>query len=943
MKKLFLFFSFLFTFSAISAQVVSWQPLFPTEKDSIVVTFNAALGSQGLKGYTGDVYAHTGVITNLSTGPSDWKYVKTNWGVNTAETKLARIGTDLYRFVIRPDAKSFYKVPVSEKVKQIAFVFRSAASPYKEGKGDQNADIFVPVYEGGMNLSIITPTQQPLFVKLNDAVNVKASATGASKLSLYVNNALVKETANDTIEYSITANEYGKKRIRISATSADGMVKSDSLYFVVNADVPVKPLPSGVVDGINYNGNSVTLVFYALNKQNIYVIGDFNNWEADPAYYMNATPDHSRFWITIDNLASKQEYGFQYLVDGALRIADPYAEKVLDPWNDKYIPASVYPNLKPYPVGKTDNVVSVLQTNKDKYQWEVTDFKKPAKEGLVIYELLVRDFLSVPDYKTLKDTLGYLKRLGINAIELMPINEFEGNLSWGYNPDFYFAPDKYYGTDENLKKFIDECHKNGIAVIIDMVLNHSFGLSPMVRLYWDAANNKPSASNPWFNTDAKHDYNVGFDFNHESYLTRTFAKRVMEYWIKEYKVDGYRFDLSKGFTQKQTLGNVGLWGQYDQSRINIWKDYASKIKSVDSTAYIILEHFADYSEELELAKNGMMLWRNLTGPYGQSTMGWVMATDNSSDIGGVFSIPQNWVAYMESHDEQWLMYKNLTWGNSLGDYNIKSLPTALDRVKLAAAFFFTVPGPKMLWQFEELGYSFNLDSDRTGSKPLHWEYYQDPDRLKLYKTYSAIMKLRNENEVFRSPNTNVSLRVGQGQNDRRINLTHASMNATIIGNFNLSTMSVNPNFQASGRWYEYFTGDSIDVTDTQASIELKAGEYRIYTNKRLQKPDLTVGVEDETDNTVVTDYALEQNYPNPFNPSTLIRFSVPEVSRVTLRIYDILGREIKTLLDADLSSGVHTYSWNGDNNFGQGVSSGIYFYKLDAGKFSSTKKMMLVR
>ena len=66
---------------------------------------------------------------------------------------------------------------------------------------------------------------------------------------------------------------------------------------------------------------------------------------------------------------------------------------------------------------------------------------------------------------------------------------------------------------------------------------------------------------------------MGYDLNHESSATRYFSKRVMQYWLEEYKIDGFRFDLSKGFTQVDNLNNVGAWGSYDASRIAIWKDY----------------------------------------------------------------------------------------------------------------------------------------------------------------------------------------------------------------------------------------------------------------------------------------------------------------------------------------------------------------------------------
>jgi pullulanase/glycogen debranching enzyme len=92
---------------------------------------------------------------------------------------------------------------------------------------------------------------------------------------------------------------------------------------------------------------------------------------------------------------------------------------VLDPWNDQYITPATYPNLKPYPTGRTTGIVSVLQTNEPTYNWTVNNFTRPDKRGLVIYEMLLRDFVAAHDWKTLRDTLSYLQRLGVNAIHLM--------------------------------------------------------------------------------------------------------------------------------------------------------------------------------------------------------------------------------------------------------------------------------------------------------------------------------------------------------------------------------------------------------------------------------------------------------------------------------------------------------------------------------------------
>jgi 1,4-alpha-glucan branching enzyme len=207
-----------------------------------------------------------------------------------------------------------------------------------------------------------------------------------------------------------------------------------------------------VRDGINYEpgDTSVTLVLRAPGKNLVSVIGEFNSWTQTSRFIMNKTPDGNFFWLRIHPLTPGIEYAYQYVVDNTIKIADPYTEKILDPFHDQFITSATFPNLKPYPAGQTGNV-SVLQTRQPVYNWSAGMFSRPDKRGLVIYELLLRDFVNAHDWKTLRDSLNYLQKLGINAIELMPFNEFEGNESWGYNPSFYFAPDKYYGTKNALK------------------------------------------------------------------------------------------------------------------------------------------------------------------------------------------------------------------------------------------------------------------------------------------------------------------------------------------------------------------------------------------------------------------------------------------------------------------------------------------------------------
>lgn len=425
--------------------------------------------------------------------------------------------------------------------------------------------------------------------------------------------------------------------------------------------------------------------------------------------------------------------------------------------------------------------------------------------------------------------------------------------------------------------------------------------------------------------------------------------RVNKYWLEEYNFDGFRFDFTKGFTNTPGDGS-----NYDQRRIDILKRMADKIWEVDSSAYLILEHFAPDLEEKILTDYGMMVWGNNNYNYNEASMGY---HDNSksnfsriSYLNHTFTKP-HLVGYMESHDEERLMYKNLQFGNSSGDYDITELNTALSRIKLAAAFFITIPGPKMIWQFGELGYDYSIDyNGRIGNKPIKWDYLENIDRSNLYKTYAALNYLKNNYEAFSTSNFNLNVT----SYVKRIQLTHESMNVVIIGNFDVITRSISPSFQNTGIWYDYFSGDSLDVTDTQISIQLNPGEFHIYSTEKLPVPEKDILLGDLEINTTPNDFNLLQNYPNPFNPSTTIKYTIPSNIKsktangsafVQLNVFDILGKRVATLVNQNQKPGNYEVEFNSSNLHGdaQGLSSGIYFYSISAGNFRETKKMIILK
>jgi glycosidase len=939
MKQIF-FYTLVLLNSVVFSQAVITNPEFPTENEPIEITFNIAeMSNTSLLGYTGTVYTHTGVNTNLG----EWQHVIESWGDNSTQPTLTRIGTDLYSITIE-NPREFYNITAAtEHVLSLNFVLRSADASKK------TEDLFVSIFHEEQNVKILEPKNFPVYPLPGEEIEIVALTSGADSLSLFLNNQLHTVSYEDTLRTTIIASGIGRQLIILVAES-HGSVYRDSSHFYVREEPIIENIPSGMKPGINYLDNtSVLLVLYAPNKKFVYTIGDFNNWEFDPdtsatwqfedEYYFKITPDSTTYWTTLTNLTPGQEYRFQYLVDGNLRIADPYSDKILEQ-EDNFISDATYPNLIPYPTDKTKYSVSVLQTAQSPFQWEATEYEKPDQTNLIIYELLLRDFIAAHDYKTLIDTLDYLDNLGVNAIELMPINEFEGNESWGYNPSFYFAPDKYYGPKDDLKRFVDECHKRNIAVILDIVLNHSYGRSSFVRLYSSGDYGPPTEENPWYNVNSPNPvFSWGFDFNHESEQTKVLVDRINRYWLEEYNFDGFRFDFTKGFTN-----TPGDGGGYDQSRIGILKRMSDNIWEFDSTAYVILEHFAPDDEEKNLSDYGMMIWGNNNYNYGEAALGY--NTSNKSNFSRIsynehsFTKP-HLVGFMESHDEERLMYKNLIHGNSGEDYDIKELNTALNRIKLAATFFITIPGPKMIWQFGELGYDFSIDyNGRVGNKPIKWDYFADVNRKKLYKTYSALNFLKLNYEAFSTTDFFVAL---SGSN-KLIQLNHETMDVLIIGNFGIESSTVLPNFQHTGIWYNYFSGDTLDVANLQTTMTLEPGQFHIFTTEKLPTPETDILLDIDNENELLPQkFSMSQNYPNPFNPTTTITYSIPSLDKnfnqmVILKIFNLLGQEMTTLINKPLAPGNYEIQFDASN-----FSSGIYFYSLSAGEFHNTKKMILLK
>ena len=839
MKKLTLLLLSVFALTAV-AQVTTIPSIIQKGYDGeVTIIFNPNEGNGGMKDAT-QCYAHTGLITSASSNDGDWKNVVDGWRGSSTKGQMTKDG-DNWKLVI-PNIYEFYNCPTTTEIKKLAFVFHDGPGGSKEGKTAENADIFVELAEKGLAVSI---NNLPEISALNTQLTLIGNATESASLTLKINGETVETAAGTQLIYEYTFAKQGNYNIEFTATTGSETVSTTAFTCVPNAPTKANR-PAGIVNGIYYDkadDTKVTLCTYASSKtaaaQHVFVVGDFNNWTISNDYQLKQANDSAYFWIELTGLEPQKEYAMQYVVvraDGkVVRISDLYSEKVLH-GDDKWI--SGYTNNYP---AQGDGYVTVIQTAKPEFQWsEATlNFKRPNKNNLVIYELWVYDHTPSRNIAGLMERLDYFKDLGVNAIELMPITEFDGNDSWGYSPNHFFALDKVYGTSDELKTFIDECHKRGIAVILDMVFNHATGLNPMNKLYPYGTD---LSQNPWFNVTAPHSDNVYEDWNHDFVPTKTMFTRSLAYWLTEYKVDGFRMDLSHGLCGTKANTSVA----------NIKHYYEYGVKAVSPDAYMILEHWGGNmgSERPALIKEGMMCWDNTTNAYYQTAMGWLKDGDDLSSAN-----KDNYVTYCESHDEERAFFKAKQWGN--GDLKTSEEARAA-RVPLNMAFLTMLNGPKMFYHFAELGFDYskyqnaqgkwgkndyNITSELGADYDCKMQAKYRPEawmvaphcRHAAFKKVGQTIQLRTRllPEVFEGNPTASSL--GSGKALRSIQW---GSDVFVAGNFGVTgNQTVNV---PAGTWYNYFE----QKKETATTLTLAPGEFVILTGKECLLPEILTDVED---------------------------------------------------------------------------------------------------
>jgi 1,4-alpha-glucan branching enzyme len=919
MKKFYLSLLFL-SFALVSFTQVTIAPNPFEVGESIIVTLNVNSSATDCNGLNNPskVYMHSGI----GDGSNAFGFsVVGNWGQDDGVGEMTNQGSGIFTITIVPE--TYYSLTPNQAANAVlmGIVFRNADGT-QELKASGCNDFIFEV--GTFQVSLNAPSSNTTIITSGEDLNINAINIGGDASYTLSANGAVIDTNTSTSDYSFTDTNITENKNYELVTVLAGTTITKSFSVLLDPGSNLAVMPTDYQDGITYlDGNTAVLVLYATGKDFVYLTGSFNNYKPTLAYAMKKDPTrNNKFWLELSGLTPGQIETYQYwVVDKTpvansptlVKVADPYSTLVLSPFDDGFISDVSYPNLPSYPLGQ-EREVTVLQTGQTPYDWQITDFNKPKKEDLIIYEVLVRDFDTNRNYDDIINKIDYFKNLNINAIELMPVMEFEGNESWGYNTSFHMALDKFYGTEEKFKELVDVCHQNGIAVILDIAFNHAFGRNPMVRMWMNDPDGDgwggPSSENPYFNETALHSYSVGSDFNHSNPRTNDFVKRTVKHWIEEFNIDGFRWDLTKGFTQNCTANDEGCTNGYQQDRINVLKEYADYSWSLDEDHFVIFEHLGSENEEKEWANyrytegKGILMWGKMTDPYNELTMG----QNGNKNINGIghnsrsqFNGPRV-VGYPESHDEERLMFKNLEFGNTSNtSHNVQDLNTALSRMSALAAVSVMVPGPKMIWHFGELGMensiftcnngTVNLPGDGDGNgdckldtKPQpQWtnNWLSDAIRGAIYTDWSRLHALKINEAVFEGDYT-----IDSGDFTPRIDVFDASIpasalrNVIIFANFDVTTESVDTNFPAgvTSTWFDLMDpSGNTTVSNSTTSISIPAGQFRILGNQQAE----ALSIDEEA----FLEFSI---YPNPTTTSFNLNTNVSDIE-----IYALSGKLVK--------------------------------------------------
>lgn len=548
-----------------------------------------------------------------------------------------------------------------------------------------------------------------------------------------------------------------------------------------NAAQPPAPFP-GAVD----TDGAVSFTLYAPGKRSVHLIGDFNDWkrDADPMAQVR-----DGLW-TVEKQLPRGAFAYQFLIDGERVICDPYARYVEQDPGDRPRKAIVKPR-------------------QDRYPWQNDGWQRPGFGDLLIYEMHIADFTPQRDFREAVERLDFVRDLGMNAIELMPVFGVHENKGWGYTPTYLFAPNEDYGTPDELRWLVDEAHGKGMAVILDMVLAHTGQEHPFNRMY-------PYDESPWYGQGPAGGNEYGLpQLDYAKDATRHFVKDVLTHWVEQYHVDGFRFDYLK---------SIGVTAEGYGVPTLAWATRQAR-----ADAYVIGEQLPEdpglmlhagmdgaWHVRFSYALKALLCQQAIGGYSWDDFEGTIRTLDPAHE--GYGERPTCMINYLESHDEERVILEVMQAGFDE--------QTARRKSALGATVLFTVAGAPMLYHGQTMGQDTPKNMDHNY---IDWEDLNTEGGRGLHEHYKRLARLRRERGALRTANIAIDAVMPQQKAVVYHRWNDAGDEVVVAANFSPDEQLLRVPMPSSGRWSDLFSGDTHDCGGT--------AEFRVegYAAKVLLK------------------------------------------------------------------------------------------------------------
>jgi glycosidase len=528
-----------------------------------------------------------------------------------------------------------------------------------------------------------------------------------------------------------------------------------------------------------------------------------------------------------------------------------------------------------------------------------------------IYEIFVRSFSPEGNLDGVTANLGRVAALGCNCIWMMPI--FEGPSDHGYEITDYYSIEQDYGTPQDLHELVEAAHALGIKVVLDMVINHTSISHPFMldaqrygrnSHYWD-----------WYDRDAGgnpthyYDWTSLPNINLSNPECAQYWIDMCKYWITDFDIDGYRCDVA--------------WGPMQRSP-QFWVNWRQQLKEIKPECLLLAEaaanDFAIFDNRFDLAfdwnlhHEGSSSFANMF----PQIPGFTGLSNLITNFGTPWPAYKEPLRFIENHDET--RYVSVNTG---------------PQTKLAASLCLTIPGAVMLYSGQEIGVT-----SQRGQIP----WGNDPEGM--YPLYYRVMNARKSLPALRDGDFTLISNTQWGS-VFTFSRAGAGMDPILwAGNFTpnaqLATLTVDLNALGLHADSTYWLNEIIGGTSSQitgASLQSLTSSISAYQSRLWVVSDSAISFDaDAPHPTLPEAIYLGDAYPNPFNPSAVLPLTLSSPVHVTIKIYDVLGREVDVLADTMMSAGEHKLVWNAAR-----MSSGLYFAVMQAGDARQVRKLMLLR